>query len=164
MLARLCLPTEDNVRFVILRRCKPPGIDADQRSGTPWPGLPCARHGRGSTPPPKFGFRSDFGFGNRLPVFGLRTPKPTTRPSCFGKSDRFRIAQRATPEKFVTNPRPWTPNRATLPPPHNRQVAGSSPAGPTIFRYKSYSCGYEERPTGERQRPTRDLPGVLRTS
>ena len=29
------------------------------------------------------------------------------------------------------------------------QLTGSSPAGPTIFTYKTYSYGYGERPTGD---------------
>ena len=82
--------------------------------------------------PEGFGPGSEFGFGNLLRFFGLLPP--TT------KTDRTQV-RHTLGFGYSTPPRQKNllvfiklhPRFGPLTSPHNRQVEGSSPSGPTIF-------------------------------
>jgi hypothetical protein len=79
-----------------------------------------------------FGPGSEFGFRNPLPIFNLPTPTPQTDPlqvrHTFGLGS-LALHHQKNPLLFFR----LLPEFCTLTAPHNRQVEGSNPSGPTIF-------------------------------
>jgi len=78
------------------------------------------------------GVGSEFGFGNYLRFFNLLTPTPQTDPlqvrHTFGLGS-LALHHQKNPLLFFR----LLPEFCTLTAPHNRQVEGSSPSGPTIL-------------------------------
>ena len=81
-----------------------------------------------------FGPGSEFGFKNPLEILRLPTAIPQTDPSQVRHTLGFGLAalpRQINPLFFMQ----LLPRFSPLPAPHNRQVEGSSPSGPTILLF-----------------------------
>ncbi len=119
-----------------------PDLEPDSRSRGSGGLMPDARARRDRTANPlglSFSLGSDFGLRKPLRIFGFRGPVAARLPTRFGiRSDFGFIGRSGRKTRYGSSA--FGTDLVIFCPTHNRQVAGSSPAGPTIFSQKS--CGY----------------------